>query len=878
MKTFAPLVALALLGCDDHADDPTANVNLPPPGVLTELEWGLTQADGVSLRQTTHSYDVGGQTHYTLEWVDNADPTADRDTILFSRSGKVWNSDEATFAKRLAAQGYRVFAPAYRGTSFQTVSGNNYTSPGTFELCQGEIDDAIALLEILGPTYASTTQMGLVGASTGGCVTLGILRDADPELIPIDAAVPLYPITDAASVYAYAGGSSIGLLGTLAFCDALGPFAAFNQGCVKAYSQAAARSVLSDACGLAANNAGPVSPASAPACYDALSPVDDAEDISANRVPTLLVHGTKDWAVKDDDTCAFADAARTISMYRRRHTGGVAAAWTADEICNSSGLTYDASLPSGDEWAGSSHLIIQERLPHALTPVWNNLHGMRGLVETGLDDVIFEFLEANLDEDNAPAVCQDANTVAPTDPDVLAAFDQAEDLYDLHAATASAHPPGMVVGIEYQGQTYVKAFGFEDPAETIPLTSDARFDLGSTQKSFRSILMKRLAEHPAYDMDMTDPLDDHLEGNDFAGTGITIEHLQNHSSGIIPVESTCAWKDVNSSIPGNNAFPPKQFDREEMIPSLLSMDWDCAGPTCDNLVDNCPSDPNHLPGVTIEPPPGPATGGLLDGAVPGADSWYTSFGSMINGYVTEDLTGVPVLEMQRRLVHQPLGMGDTTYMFYEVEPEEVVPGFDSGQCERQISENYEYTESFSSSQGYGNFSSACDLLAYAQGIMDDEDFWAHGGAFEDLLPDPSFPGEVGGAKPGLGVLDYSPWGLDGWYGHGGGSLYAHGSIVVRRPDSDPNDGVEDGITLSVLINSEERYSDCEDFCSDPGAYTDPDCPVDAVFLEDWCVDGPTPPPSATCTKAPISTDPSFPFRLALHYDVMRQVATSLDAL
>jgi dipeptidyl aminopeptidase/acylaminoacyl peptidase len=95
-----------------------------------------------------------------------------------------WQAPEGSMCRFLADEGYVAVQPSYRGED---------GSMGTIEVCNGEADDSIRMLEIvLGKSYADTNRVAMRGASHGGCVTLRAVQKG----APVHAAVAAVPPTN----------------------------------------------------------------------------------------------------------------------------------------------------------------------------------------------------------------------------------------------------------------------------------------------------------------------------------------------------------------------------------------------------------------------------------------------------------------------------------------------------------------------------------------------------------------------------------------------------------------------------------------------------------------------------------------------------------
>jgi CubicO group peptidase (beta-lactamase class C family) len=93
-----------------------------------------------------------------------------------------------------------------------------------------------------------------------------------------------------------------------------------------------------------------------------------------------------------------------------------------------------------------------------------------------------------------------------------------------------ARAPGLVVHVVVPGQgSWFGARGVADVPSDEPLSTAARFRVGSITKTFTSAAVLQLVEEGAWTLD--DPVDDYVPGWDF-GPEVTLERLLNHTSGI----------------------------------------------------------------------------------------------------------------------------------------------------------------------------------------------------------------------------------------------------------------------------------------------------------------------------------------------------------
>ena len=90
---------------------------------------------------------------------------------------------------------------------------------------------------------------------------------------------------------------------------------------------------------------------------------------------------------------------------------------------------------------------------------------------------------------------------------------------------------GVVLIAEKGHPVYHKAFGLADREKSIPNTVNTLFDIGSMNKTFTSIVIKQLINEGK--LQYSDKLVEFVTGfEDPLASGITVEHLLNHKSGL----------------------------------------------------------------------------------------------------------------------------------------------------------------------------------------------------------------------------------------------------------------------------------------------------------------------------------------------------------
>lgn len=91
--------------------------------------------------------------------------------------------------------------------------------------------------------------------------------------------------------------------------------------------------------------------------------------------------------------------------------------------------------------------------------------------------------------------------------------------------------PGYAVALYRNGKVvYAMGFGMADIEHKVPITSQTRFDIGSTSKQFTAASLVLLAQDGKLSLD--DPIRKYLPEMPSYGDSITIRHMLNHTSGL----------------------------------------------------------------------------------------------------------------------------------------------------------------------------------------------------------------------------------------------------------------------------------------------------------------------------------------------------------
>lgn len=181
--------------------------------------------------------------------------------------------------------------------------------------------------------------------------------------------------------------------------------------------------------------------------------------------------------------------------------------------------------------------------------------------------------------------------------------------------------PGGALGIGRNGDVLAeRAYGWDDPDQTAPLTTDALFRIASVTKPITRAAAHRLVRHDrlAYDDAVLPLLDiDRPADVDPRLSDVTVRHLLEHRGG---------WDRSESVDP---MFVPRRI--------------------ADELGLDRPPERREIVRYTF---------GLPLDFDPGERSAYSNFGYAVLGTLIEDVTGEPYGQHVRRHVLDPVGAGD----------------------------------------------------------------------------------------------------------------------------------------------------------------------------------------------------------------------------
>jgi dienelactone hydrolase len=232
---------------------------------------------------------------------------------------------DESFCQAFATFGYTMLMSSYRGED---------GSEGTIEVCNGEVDDVLRMLE-LGRVmlYVKPDKVVMMGGSHGGCISLRAVQKGAPAQVLVD----FYGPTDWMLEYQQAqdllasNDASKKLVGTLltdVFLKGMGG-----------------------------------TPTQVPQQYQTRSPLEYAASLSNWSGSMLVIHGVQDWFVLPGQSCDLAKAVGGFTNYRINAANTTAT--TAPVGCEASALTWTGGdAPTLGTWQGKRYLMVFDSLGH----------------------------------------------------------------------------------------------------------------------------------------------------------------------------------------------------------------------------------------------------------------------------------------------------------------------------------------------------------------------------------------------------------------------------------------------------------------------------------------------------------------------------------
>jgi D-alanyl-D-alanine carboxypeptidase len=332
---------------------------------------------------------------------------------------------------------------------------------------------------------------------------------------------------------------------------------------------------------------------------------------------------------------------------------------------------------------------------------------------------------------------------------VAALDDFLQQLTYTEGAEPESAAPGLVLLVDTPAGRYLKAAGVANMDDQTPMKEDDILEIGSNTKSFTIVLLMQLQEEGILSLD--DPLSKWLP--DWAekipnGDQMTLRQLAYHISGIWDYGDPIL--DASATDPD---FMTKHFTPEDLVQYAL---------------DN--GTPLFKPGEE--------------------GKWsYSNTGYVLLGMVIEKAAGKSLGEQYQERIFDPLNM--KTAVLIEDVPQEgeiTTKGYHFTKDGKIIdATNWNLSQAWAAG---ALTMTAEDLLIYAKALSAGELFQNPDSLQEMLTFDPN--GMEGKMPYGLGLLDFSTFAADGYWGHEGQTL-GFQSVWATNPDT--------GITVIGLTNS-----------------------------------------------------------------------------
>ncbi len=235
---------------------------------------------------------------------------------------------DQTSCRQSARSGYVLIESSYRGED---------ESEGEVEVCLGEVDDVLTMLEIARrQAYADPDRVGMIGGSHGGCITLRALQRG----APVQVGVVFAPPTDLAALYRY----------WVETFDQLEPT-----------EQALFQQLMDVVRGAAGGT-----PEQVPEEYRLRSPLAFADELQSVDGTLVVLHGDADTLVPPRHSCDIAAAAGGFESF---HLDGSALETTAAPAgCADSSLNWLAGPRPALTWPGDRYLVVYDEVPHGFLP------------------------------------------------------------------------------------------------------------------------------------------------------------------------------------------------------------------------------------------------------------------------------------------------------------------------------------------------------------------------------------------------------------------------------------------------------------------------------------------------------------------------------
>ena len=253
-----------------------------------------------------------------------------------NRPGKfpvlIWNhggfeglkDGDEKFCEAFAGFGYTFLMSSYRGED---------GSEGNVEVCQGEVDDVLKMLELgRKMPFANPNKVALMGGSHGGCISLRALQKGAPAQVLVEFYGPSDWTAEYEQIRQLVGSSDS----------------------TKKYVGQFLDSVVTKALG--------GTPTQVPQSYKDRSATQDVSGLKSFPGSILILHGVDDWFVLPGQSC---DLVKAIGGFGNFHINAANASdTTAPNGCAGAGLTWaNANVPRG-KWLDKRYLLIYEQMGH----------------------------------------------------------------------------------------------------------------------------------------------------------------------------------------------------------------------------------------------------------------------------------------------------------------------------------------------------------------------------------------------------------------------------------------------------------------------------------------------------------------------------------
>jgi hypothetical protein len=312
------IAGLIASGCSWGGPDETRT---PPPDWETVEE--TTSEPGLvieKVRYRSGNLSIVGQ-------VCRPDTEGPHPVLIWNHGGYAgltdWNDPDGACAQ-IGRSGWVFAESSYRGED---------GSDGRLEICDGEVDDVLAMLEVIrAKPYADAKRIAMTGMSHGGCITArAVARDA-PVQVAVDYAGP----ADWTQQWRY-----------------------MTRRVNARSTNVALRRVYT---GLltSVETAMGGTPAEAPEEYARRSPLRHAEKIAAWDGDFLVMHGAADSIVPARQACALVGAVGGFEAYRFGETGRVMNKQPA--VCRDS--AFNGRPGPGDEFPAPRYFLLYDGVDH----------------------------------------------------------------------------------------------------------------------------------------------------------------------------------------------------------------------------------------------------------------------------------------------------------------------------------------------------------------------------------------------------------------------------------------------------------------------------------------------------------------------------------